>query len=111
MVGRGERRRPREVDAAFVVWTSATPRSTAKTSSTASVGALVRSPGSTRRTPSAVGGKHSHRIPGEGDLDVGTIFDALDGIGYDGFAALELYASDEPDRAARKADEALETYI
>lgn len=57
-------------------------------------------------------GKHYHRIPGEGDLDFGAIFDALDDVGYDGFATLELYTyPDEPDRAAREAYQALEGYV
>lgn len=51
-----------------------------------------------------VRGKHYHRIPGEGDLDFTAIFDALDDVGYDGFATLELYTyPDEPDRAAVEA--------
>ncbi|APX97288.1 sugar phosphate isomerase/epimerase family protein [Natronorubrum daqingense] len=57
-------------------------------------------------------GKHYHRIPGKGDLDFRAIFDALDDVGYDGFATLELYTyPDEPDRAARDAYEALEAYV
>ncbi|WP_408958424.1 sugar phosphate isomerase/epimerase family protein [Natrinema sp. 74] len=57
-------------------------------------------------------GKHYHRIPGEGDLEFGPIFDALAEIGYDGFATLELYTyPDEPDWAARKAADALEPYM
>lgn len=57
-------------------------------------------------------GKHYHRIPGEGDLDFGAIFDALDDVGYDGFATLELYTyPDEPDRAAERAHEVLERYV
>ena len=56
-------------------------------------------------------GKHYHRIPGEGDLDFRAIFDALDDIGYDGFATLELYTyPDEPDTAAREAYDALSAY-
>lgn len=56
-------------------------------------------------------GKHYHRIPGEGDLDFRAIFDALDDIGYDGFATLELYTyPGEPDRAAREAYAELERY-
>jgi protein FrlC len=56
-------------------------------------------------------GKHYHRIPDEGDLDFRAIFDALDDVGYDGFATLELYTyPDKPDRAAREAHEALSTY-
>ncbi|WP_049921173.1 sugar phosphate isomerase/epimerase family protein [Halopiger djelfimassiliensis] len=57
-------------------------------------------------------GKHYHRIPGEGDLDFRAIFDALDDIGYDGFATLELYTyPDEPDRAARTAYDELAAYV
>ena len=57
-------------------------------------------------------GKHYHRIPGEGDLDFAAVFDALDDVGYDGFATLELYTyPDEPDRAAREAYEALAGYV
>jgi sugar phosphate isomerase/epimerase len=56
-------------------------------------------------------GKHYHRIPGEGDIDFATVFEALDAIGYDGFATLELYTyPDEPDRAAREAFDALAQY-
>ena len=58
-----------------------------------------------------VRGKHYHRIPGEGDLDFRAIFDALDDVGYEGFATLELYTyPDRPDEAAREAHEALSTY-
>jgi sugar phosphate isomerase/epimerase len=57
-------------------------------------------------------GKHYHRIPGEGDIDFRAIFDALDDIGYDGFATLELYTyPDEPDRAAREAYDELSQYL
>ena len=56
-------------------------------------------------------GKHYHRIPGEGDIDFGAIFDALDDIGYDGFATLELYTyPDAPDEAAERSYAALEGY-
>ncbi|UPM44312.1 sugar phosphate isomerase/epimerase family protein [Halocatena salina] len=56
-------------------------------------------------------GKHYHRIPGDGDLNFEAIFRALDDIGYDGFATLELYTyPDAPDRAARRALDALERY-
>ncbi len=56
-------------------------------------------------------GKHYHRIPGEGDVDFRAVFDALDDIGYDGFATLELYTyPDAPDRAAARAYEALSPY-
>jgi sugar phosphate isomerase/epimerase len=57
-------------------------------------------------------GKHYHRIPGEGDVDFRSIFDALDDVGYDGFATLELYTyPDAPDYAASKAYEQLEQYV
>jgi sugar phosphate isomerase/epimerase len=59
-----------------------------------------------------VRGKHYHRIPGEGDIDFRAIFDALDDVGYDGFATLELYTyPHEPDRAAREAYEELSQYL
>jgi sugar phosphate isomerase/epimerase len=59
-----------------------------------------------------VRGKHYHRIPGEGDIDFRAIFDALDDVGYDGFATLELYTyPHEPDRAAREAYEELSRYL
>jgi len=57
-------------------------------------------------------GKHYHLVPGEGDLDFGAVFAALEDVGYDGFATLELYTyPDEPDRAAREARQALEQYV
>lgn len=57
-------------------------------------------------------GKHYHKIPGEGDLDFDAMFAALDDIGYDGFATLELYTyPDEPDAAAAAAIDALERYV
>ena len=56
-------------------------------------------------------GKHYHRIPGEGDLDFRAVFDALDDVGYDGFATLELYTyPDDPDHAAERAYEELVEY-
>ena len=58
-----------------------------------------------------VRGKHYHRIPGEGDIDFRTVFDALDDIGYGGFATLELYTyPNRPDEAASEAYEALSRY-
>lgn len=58
------------------------------------------------------GGKHYHLIPGEGDLDFRAVFDALDDVGYDGYATLELYTyPDAPDEAARAAREALAPYL
>jgi sugar phosphate isomerase/epimerase len=58
------------------------------------------------------GGKHYHRVPGEGDLDFRVLFDALDDVGYEGFATLELYTyPDEPDRVARDAYDFLADYV
>jgi sugar phosphate isomerase/epimerase len=57
------------------------------------------------------GGKHYHRVPGEGDLDFRSMFDALDDVGYDGFVTLELYTyPEDPDGAARAAYERLREY-
>lgn len=57
-------------------------------------------------------GKHYHRIPGEGDLDFESIFAALEDIGYDGFATMELYTYPHaPDRAAAASYKALEQYV
>ena len=57
-------------------------------------------------------GKHYHRIPGDGDLDFGSIFNALDDIGYDRFATLELYTyPNSPDRAAERAYDELNQYL
>lgn len=59
-----------------------------------------------------VRGKHYHRIPGEGDLEFEQVFAAMEEIGYDGFATLELSTyPDEPDRAAREAYDTLERYL
>jgi len=50
------------------------------------------------------GRRHWHLIPGLGEIDFGAIRRALDGVGYSGAAAVELYTyKDEPDRAAAEA--------
>lgn len=50
------------------------------------------------------GGKHHHRIPGEGDLDFRAMFEALQRVGYDGGVTVELYTcSARADEAARRA--------
>lgn len=50
------------------------------------------------------GGKHHHRIPGEGDLDFGLIFRALATANYRGGVTVELYTcSAIADEAAHKA--------
>ncbi|PSP92918.1 sugar phosphate isomerase/epimerase [Halobacteriales archaeon QS_4_62_28] len=57
-------------------------------------------------------GKHYHLIPGHGGLEFAPMFEALDDIGYDGFATLELYTyPDAPDEAAAEAYEFLEPYL
>jgi len=59
-----------------------------------------------------VGGKHYHLVPGDGDIDFRSVFDALDDVGYDGYATLELYTyPDRPDEAARRAHETLATHV
>lgn len=56
-------------------------------------------------------GKHYHLVPGEGDIDFESIFAALDDIGYDGFATMELYTyPDAPDEAAATARDVLKQY-
>jgi fructoselysine 3-epimerase len=47
------------------------------------------------------GRKHYHLIPGQGDIDFAAVAEALNAIGYDRWATVELYTqSAEPDRAA-----------
>jgi sugar phosphate isomerase/epimerase len=54
------------------------------------------------------GGKHFHRIPGEGDVDFEAIATALREVGYQGFASVEVYSHKrDPDAAARAAYQAL----
>lgn len=53
---------------------------------------------------------HSHLLPGSGAIDFGSVFRAIDGIGYDGFVTVELYPyQDDPGSAARDALEYLGT--
>ena len=47
--------------------------------------------------------KHYHLIPGEGDLDFGRIFRALESQGYSGFVTVELYTYPQRPRAAAEA--------
>ena len=51
------------------------------------------------------GGVHEHKMFGEGDLDLGATLRALDGIGFEGIAAVEL--SRDSHRGAAAAREAL----
>lgn len=47
---------------------------------------------------------HDHLIPGHGAIDFGKVFDAMDEIGYNGFATVELYPyQQDPTGAAKKA--------
>ncbi len=46
---------------------------------------------------------HEHLVPGEGDIDFGTVRRALDRIGYTGFVTLELYPyKDDPGGAGSR---------
>ena len=49
---------------------------------------------------------HHHLIPGEGAIDFAAVFQAIRGIGYNGWVTIELYPYvDDPDAAARLAFE------
>ena len=51
---------------------------------------------------------HHHLIPGTGAIDFPEVFQAIRGIGYDGWLTVELYPFvDDPDQAARQAREML----
>ncbi len=46
-------------------------------------------------------GEHRHLIPGEGDMDLPAIIDALDDVGFDGWLTVDLFdIADAPDEAA-----------
>ncbi len=46
-------------------------------------------------------GEHRHLIPGEGDMDLPAIVEALDDIGFDGWLTVDLFdIADAPDQAA-----------
>ncbi|GIW87008.1 MAG: AP endonuclease [Isosphaeraceae bacterium] len=47
---------------------------------------------------------HHHLVPGTGAIDFGSVFEAIRGIGYEGWVTVELYPFvDDPDGAAREA--------
>ena len=55
------------------------------------------------------GRKHYHLIPGEGTLDWQALRRALDTVGYEGFATVELYTqTDAPEAAARQSRDFLQ---
>lgn len=54
------------------------------------------------------GGKHFHRIPGQGDVDFAAIAAALREVGYGGFASVEVYPyRADPDAAAQASHDVL----
>ena len=54
------------------------------------------------------GGVHEHLLPGEGEIDLAAVLDALHEVGYDGFATIDLFhLGDDPGKRARQALEAL----
>ncbi len=55
---------------------------------------------------------HNHLIPGRGSIDFGQVFDAMNGIGYDGFVTVELYPYQaNPVQAAEEAYNYLQDFI
>ena len=55
------------------------------------------------------GGVHKHLLPGEGEMNLTAIFDALRDIGYEGFLTIDLFQlGDEPGERARQALAALQ---
>jgi sugar phosphate isomerase/epimerase len=55
-------------------------------------------------------GKHDHRLPGQGDMDLGAFIQALRNVGFDGSLALDLYAYDY-EAVARDAVAYLHTLV
>jgi len=54
------------------------------------------------------GGVHKHLLPGQGEMDLPAIFDALHDIGYEGFITIDLFdLGDEPGERASEALAAL----
>ncbi len=55
---------------------------------------------------------HFHLPPGDGAMDFGAIFDALQSIGYPGWVTIELYPFQEnPSEVARRAFETIRPYL
>jgi sugar phosphate isomerase/epimerase len=54
-------------------------------------------------------GIHDHVVPGEGDMDLGSIFKALHSTGFDGSLSLDLYKYEYVE-VARKSLKVLRNY-
>jgi sugar phosphate isomerase/epimerase len=53
-------------------------------------------------------GEHRHLLPGEGDLDLRAVRDALDEVGYNGFYTVDLFnIAPDPDQWALRSRQAL----
>jgi len=53
-------------------------------------------------------GTHKHLVPGEGDLDLVAVHQALAGIGFPGYYTVDLFnIADDPGHYARRSSEAL----
>lgn len=53
-------------------------------------------------------GEHRHLVPGEGDIDLRAVRDALDKVGYTGFYTVDLFnIAEAPEEWARRSREAL----
>ncbi len=56
--------------------------------------------------------RHYHLIPGRGAMDFAEVFDALRGVGYDGWITVELYTEEaDPVAAARESLEYLTPFL
>ncbi len=52
--------------------------------------------------------RHEHMVPGEGDLDLGLVWNCLEAIGYEGYYTVDLFKiADDPDGYARRSMAAL----
>ncbi len=58
------------------------------------------------------GKKHYHRIPGDGEIDFGAVFQALSQVGYAGFVCVELYTyPHDPVSAAQESMDYLKNFF